>query len=135
MGLDCSHDAFSGAYSSFSRLRWFIAKSTGICSFPPHEDKTLDNDMIYFDDTFDKEKYKGLYEFLLHSDCDGEITSEMCEFVARDLELFLPNMLELEKEISATGHLTRNGGFVGTVKKFIGGCKDAHISNEPLLFQ
>jgi hypothetical protein len=46
MGLDCSHDAFHGAYSAFNSFRKFICKAIG-GSFPPHEDKTLDGDSWY----------------------------------------------------------------------------------------
>ena len=81
MGLDVSHDAFSGAYSSFNRFRQAIAKAMG-GSYPPHEKETdddgkpLDRDMWYWGSGFSRATHPGLYCLLSHSDCDGEISRE-----------------------------------------------------------
>ena len=85
MGLDCSHGAFRGAYSAFNRLRQAVAKAAG-GSYPPHEKGSgLDDRRWYVGDEYNKESFPGLWEFLGHSDCDGEIDPEMCKLVARDL--------------------------------------------------
>lgn len=133
MGLDCSHDAFHGAYSAFSRLRVFIAKAIG-GSYPPHEDKSLEPEMWYYGDGYNSESHPGLFEFFSHSDCDGEITPEMCVHVANELEAILPMLEKLETTNIAYGHLTRYGGYVGTTRQFIQGCRSAAEANEPLLF-
>lgn len=134
MGLDCNFDAFHGAYSSFNRLRQFVAKSIG-GSFPPHEDKSLDGDSFYYPDNYSMDTCKGLHEFFCHSDCDGEISPEMCKMVADELEAELPKMEELAKTIEPVGHTTRDGGYIAVVKRFIEGCRMAYEENEPLTFR
>lgn len=147
MGLDCSHDAFHGAYSAFNRLRQEVCYVTG-GSFPPHwvrnedgslkrdchqlliYDQTLDGKMIYFGDELDDKS--GMYCFLCHSDCDGEISPEMCVKVADDLEAILPKIEALADQ--GGGHIQYCGGFAEVLKKFIAGCRLAAHNNEPLLF-
>ncbi len=135
MGLTCSHGAFDGAYSAFNQFRQFIAKATG-GSFPPHENKDLSPNHWYFGDGYNNETHKGLYEFLTHSDCDGEISPEICVEVYKDLEALMPNIEKLaETEPIGSGHLARDGGYVQVTKEFIKGCKLASLSNEPLEFR
>lgn len=129
MGLDTSHEAFHGAYSAFNRLRQAVAKAAG-GSFPPHSDpaKFPRDDMWYWTDD---NHGPGLYEFMTHSDCDGEISPEMCNAVADELEALLPKMQDLGE---AGGHLARVGGYHGALTKFIAGCRLAAECNEPLEF-
>ncbi len=135
MGLDTTHDAFSGAYSAFHRFRQFVLKSIG-GSYPPHNDKSLNENYWYWDDDFYScETHPGLYEFFVHSDCDGEISPELCKIVADELEIILPNIEKLGKIEPAEGHILRDGGFVEVTKRFIKGCRDAHKNNEVLKFQ
>ncbi len=56
MGLDCSHNAFHGAYSSFNRFRQFVSKSIG-GSYPPHEDKSLNGAYWYLPDDMTSETH------------------------------------------------------------------------------
>lgn len=151
MGLDCSHDAFHGAYSAFNRLRQFVCAATGPeGSFPPHylyktggglqegsdgmllRRRDLDEGKFYIGDEYDRETHPGLWEFLTHSDCDGEISPEMCVKVADDLERLLPSMEALGWE--SHGHIAARGGFVEVARKFIAGCRRAAAANEPLDF-
>lgn len=149
MGLDCSHDAFHGAYSAFNRLRQFVCAATG-GSFPPHWMHDANGDFLkdergqiriradieadYFlcGDGFEREEWPGLYEFLTHSDCDGEISPEMCVKVADDLERLLPKMEAVKWE--SHGHIAARGGFLEVVRKFIAGCRAAAATGEPLDF-
>jgi len=150
MGLDCSHNAFHGAYSAFNRLRQFVCRSTG-GSFPPHyrynDDGTIlqdpktgflvvdekpKKDWFYCGGNFTKEDWPGLFEFLEHSDCNGEISPEMCVLVADDLEKLLPEMEKIQW--IASGHLEREGGYISVINQFIEGCRQAAENNEPLLF-
>lgn len=143
MGLDVSHNAFSGAYSAFNRLRQEVAYAAG-GSFPPHwirdsegsvvldnngspvKNRKLTDEYIYLpDDCGD-----GLREFLAHSDCDGEISPEMCKKVADDLEVVADKM----EEIEAVGHLRKYGTYAEAVRTFAAGCRDAHDANESLEF-
>lgn len=130
MGLDCSHDAFHGAYSAFNRLRQTIAKATD-GSFPPHEDKELDDNLWYWGDSFSRKTHPGLFIFMQHSDCDGEISPDDCIKIANDLESLLP---EMEKHGIGTGHVMVRGGYSSVVKKFITGCRLAAKNNEVLTF-
>jgi hypothetical protein len=129
MGLDCSHDAFHGAYSAFNRLRQAVCRAMG-GSFPPHEDKTLDLAFWYLGDGYGPDTHPGLLEFLSHSDCDGEIAPEMCVRVADELEALLPKV----SDDGAWGHLARDGGYVAVLEQFIAGCRDAAAAGEPLRF-
>ena len=118
MGLDCSHDAFHGAYSAFNRLRQEIARAIG-GSYSPHNDPSLDYDLWYWGDGYNKKSHPGLHEFFCHSDCDGEIAPEMCILVADELEAILPNISSNRQ----------------SVQNFIDGCRRAAAANEPLLFR
>jgi hypothetical protein len=136
MGLDVSHDAFSGAYSSFNRFRQAVAKAMG-GSFPPHETEyhedgdNLEPDMWYWGTDYGPETHPGLSVFLSHSDCDGEISSDDCVKVANEIEALLP---KLEAMGIGSGHIERDGGYGAVARKFIAGCKDAAESGEPLVF-
>jgi len=147
MGLDCSHNAFHGAYSSFNRFRQVVCHAIG-GSFPPHciynadgtiardkdgniiYDHTLDDKMMYCGKDLDAES--GMYHFLTHSDCDGEISPEMCIKVANDLEAILPQIEALPDR--GSGHIVARGGYAEVLKKFVAGCRLASENNEPLVF-
>lgn len=137
MGLDCSHDAWNGSYSAFNRLRKFVCASTG-GSFPPHgPGSDLADDWMRVgptddDNEYSEETWPGLWEFLTHSDCDGEISPEMCVKVADDLERLLPKMEAIGGD--GGGHISVRGGFVAVVRRFIDGCRRAAEANEPLTF-
>lgn len=148
MGLDCSHDAFHGAYSAFNRMRQFVCAATG-GSFPPHwmhgpngdllkddagniRKHDLDDNYFQCGEDYARVEWPGLYEFLEHSDCDGEIDPAMCVKVADDLERLLPKMEALRWE--SFGHIAARGGFIEVVRKFIAGCRAAAAENEPLDF-
>ena len=149
MGLDCSHDAFHGAYSAFNRLRQEVARAIG-GSFPPHwefdengelkrdknglvvYDKDKEDGAWYWGDGYSAETHPGLAEFMRHSDCDGEISPEMCVKVADDLESILPKIEALGS--TAAGHIAARGGYVEVVRKFIAGCREAAAAGEPLDF-
>lgn len=159
MGLDVSHDAFHGAYSAFNRLRQMICRAVG-GSFPPHSDKELLaklevetplHDHWYVPDDITPESSPGLYAFLEHSDCDGDIDPATCDLVANELELLLPKIAEMDDgdQTGGTsfareggrivvshhpGHFARLGGYTGATKKFIEGCRLAASSGEKLEF-
>jgi len=132
MGLDTTHDAFHGAYSAFNRFRTIVCKAAG-GSFPPHDNKELDPRMFYLPDDDADTRYPGLWEFLKHEDCDGEISPEKCKQVADDLEALLPKIEEVAPKEEA-GHIAHQGGYVEVTKKFIAGCRKAHELNETLEF-
>lgn len=143
MGLDCSHNAFSGAYSAFNRFRQCVAHAAG-GSYPPHfiykengepeegERANLDPRAFYVGQGQSEETHPGLFEFLRHSDCDGEISPEMCSKVADDLEAILAKVAKMKWR--AGGHISRDGGYAEVLMKFIEGCRQAALRNEPLEF-
>lgn len=135
MGLRVSHGAFDASYSAFNRFRKFVLTSIG-GSYPPHEQEGLDRDRWYWDTDkpFNSKSHQGLKEFLCHSDCDGEISPEMCKVVADELESILPYIEVLEEKEKASGQLLARGGYVQVTKDFIAGCRDAHRKNEFLEF-
>jgi len=124
MGLDCSHNAFSGGYVTFNRLRQAVADAAG-GSYPPHADRSLDNDSFYLDTS----AWPGLTIFLAHADCEGVLTPNECVQVANDLEKVLPNV----SEKYATVHMPR--GVKAAVERFVDGCRTAARLNENLEFQ
>lgn len=150
MGLNCSHGAFDGAYSAFNRLRKCVAEAAG-GSFPPHYDlgsdflikddpstgrakvkPGLDPELFYVGDDWPREKFPGLFVFLAHSDCDGEISPEECTQVADDLEKLLPHVEALGWP--PAGHIERAGGYPAALRKFIAGCRKAAAAGKPLKF-
>tara|TARA_R110001592_G_scaffold111372_6_gene308492 strand:+ start:13410 stop:13799 length:390 start_codon:yes stop_codon:yes gene_type:complete len=128
MGLNCSHNAFDGAYSAFNRFRQEVAKAAG-CKYPPHDDKSLDGDMWYTADGMTEETNPGLYELFKHSDCDGDIAPGMCLILAAELEPLLDRMSD-----EGGGHIARNGGYRQTLQNFIDGLREAGEAGEPLDF-
>lgn len=135
MGLRVSHNAFEASCSAFNRFRKFVLTSIG-GSYPPHKQEDLESDRWYWDTDrpFSSETHPGLKEFLCHSDCDGEISSEMCKVVADELQSILPYIETLEEREPASGQLLARGGYVQVTKDFIEGCREAHSKNEPLEF-
>ena len=90
----------------------------------------MDNEEYYVENKL------GLIEFLGHSDCDGEISSNMCKLVADELEEILPQIEYVaEEKIEESGHIFRDGGYVAVTKRFIDGCRLAHKNNEDLKFR
>lgn len=148
MGLDCSHDAFHGAYSAFNRLRQEVCRAAG-GSFPTHwkrnpdgtrvekdgnpvRDTSLEDGSWYIGDKYNIESNPGLFEFLNHSDCDGEISPEMCKLVADELEELMPKFKESLPPDG--GHIALQGGYIKVLSNFIAGCRAAYAAGEPLIF-
>lgn len=127
MGLDCSHNAWHGAYSAFMRWRRKIAEVAGI---PPLDlmegfcDKTDGGLPIKWECL----KPNPLHELLNHSDCDGEIHSENCAAIADELEKLIP----LLPEENSIGHI---GSWKNKTQEFVDGLRLAAQSGEALRFQ
>lgn len=151
MGLDCSHDAFHGAYSAFNRFRQCVAAATD-GSFPDHyvygpggiltdDPETglakrrtdLKPGWWYWGDHYTKATHPGLYEFLCHPDCEGSITPTLCRALANELEALLPKIEALGWQDS--GHIGGAGGYVAVTKRFIAGCRSAASKRQRLLFR
>lgn len=156
MGLDCSHDAWHGAYSAFMRWRTEIARVAGLpplelmegfyaplekaraagYSVPtiylgPSTDELTRNCIQRLDDRlpilWNCLEPSPLHELLYHSDCDGEIEADKCAAIADALEELLPDMPEGE----GGGHI---GNWRDKTKQFIDGLRKAAAAGEPLDF-
>ena len=155
MGLDCSHDAWHGAYGAFMRWRQKIAEVSGL---PPLElmegfyaplsttGATLYHGMntnvpaygsesrpflANLDDRlpimWDCLKPSPLHELLYHSDCDGDIPAERCGPIADALEALIPMLPDEE----AAGHI---GHWRKKTQQFVDGLRAAAAAGEPLDF-
>jgi len=148
MGLDVSHNAWSGAYSAFNSLRRTICEAMG-GKWPSSFNS--DDGFWYWGDGYTRETHPGLFVFLSHSDCDGEISPDDCTKVADDLEALLPRIAATAEEPALSGfvmekngdgfvgrrtpgHIDRAGGYVGATRQFIAGCREAARLREPLRF-
>lgn len=119
MGLDTTHGAFNGPYSKFNRFRMNIAKAWG-GSYPPHDDKTLEDKYVYLPNKANKNN--GLTIFLESNDCEGKFSPKECKKIANEMENLLPILKEQNKE-------SYNLAFI-----FIKGCKLAFKENEYLVY-
>jgi hypothetical protein len=156
MGLDCSHDAWRGAYSAFMKWRKKLAEVAGL---PPLElmegfyeplpgsgAPTLyhgvdTNQPAYgpgsrpflasLDDRLPIEwkclKPSPLHELLNHSDCDGEIPADQCGSIADALEALIP----LLPDEDTGGHI---GNWREKTQRFVDGLRAAAVAGEPLGF-
>jgi hypothetical protein len=157
MGLDCSHNAWHGAYSAFMRWRRKLAEVAGL---PPldlmegfyaplnsqhlptlyHGPTTRDrayggeDSRPYLADLDDRLPIKwdclkpsALHELLYHSDCDGEIPTERCGPIADALEALIPLLPDGD-----------DGAHIGWWRKktaqFVAGLRAAAAAGEPLEF-
>lgn len=114
MGLDTSHDAWHGPYSSFNEFRGKLASKIGV------DIKSLEG--YGGEQPFPKDDLSILLD---HSDCDGDIKSEDCEKLANRLDELLKDM---PKEPNVFWSLHEQ------TSTFIKGLRLAHSKNEPLDF-
>ena len=135
MGLDCSHNAWHGAYSAFMTWRRKLAEIAGL---PPLDlmEGFYPSLSVYKIPEFIEEnlpikwdclKPSPLHELLYHSDCDGYIPSENCNAIADELEKLLP----LLPEEDHFGHI---GNWRQKTETFIQGLRKAAESGEDLHF-
>ena len=156
MGLDCSHNAWHGAYGAFMRWREKLAEVAGL---PPltlmdgfynkldsrslpslyHGVNTREPafgpgskpHLSYLDErlpiSWDCLKPSALHELLYHSDCDGEIAPDRCGPIADELEKLIPL---LPAEV-AGGHI---GHWREKTQQFVDGLRRAAEAGEPLDF-
>ena len=153
MGLDCSHNAWHGAYGAFMSWRKMVAKVAGL---PPlelmegfyepldssaptlyHGIRTNEPQMSgrpYLGNiderlpiSWDVLKPSPLHELLCHSDCDGEIPAERCGAIADSLE----TLITLMPDEDVGGHI---GNWRTKTQQFVTGLRAAKEANEPLWF-
>lgn len=118
MGLNTTHGAWDGPYSSFHEWRRKIAELI---------DVPLDN-MEGFTENVARLKWKNLkpnplHALLNHSDCDGNIPYRKCKGIAEELEKLLPRLQSYEYRY-----------YLDKTIKFIDGCKLAYNRKEKIEF-
>lgn len=122
MGLDTTHDAWHGAYSSFNQWRKWIALQIGIDLYK----------MEGFGGEISWDTVKDDLKYLLnHSDCDGYITSLRCKKIAVRLKEIIGDRKVPEDWYSSEDE---DAYFLYKTKQFMKGCKLAHNRNERLEF-
>ena len=116
MGLDTTHNAWNGPYSSFGSWRKWLAKQAGF---------NLD-DMEGFGggkEWSEEMKAKDYYPLLNHSDCDGVLTPLECQKTAKFLG-----------HIMAKGNSDGDKYMLEKCANFYMGCIDAIGRNENIEF-
>ncbi len=123
MGLDTTHGAWHGPYSSFNNFRKDIAAQIGInldyChgfGFRMPHKTTIDLSKINHPIT----------TLLRHSDCDGELSVDECRKTVTGIDQILDS---LNKELIENHEL-----FMIDFLQFKRGCLKAIEKNEPLEF-
>lgn len=149
MGLDCSHDAWHGAYSAFMRWRTEIARVAGLPPLGLMEgffSPAAGYGAVYLDHSasdlsrgsvrrlheqlpikWECLKPSPLHELLQHSDCDGEIAADRCGPIADELEMLIPLLPDAEDP----GHI---GHWRSKTQQFVDGLRRAAAAGEPLDF-
>ena len=119
MGLDTTHNAWHGPYSSFNEFRIRLANSIGIdlkeyigYSFKGTKDEALID--------------HPLMPLFNHSDCDGELTPDECKQIAEGLDM----VLKASKLPSTVDEIW----FAEKIVKFRDGCLLAYSKKEILEF-
>lgn len=138
MGLDCSHNAWHGAYSAFNRWRDEVARVAGLPL--SGEPGLMSTQHLYINwDAITDDNIYGQWEMtpedplivlIAHSDCEGSIYPEQAGPLADRLEEILPKLSERD----SSGHIERNGGMVNVTQRFIAGLRAAVAKGEELGF-
>jgi hypothetical protein len=128
MGLDTTHNAWHGPYSSFNRFRHELAKRIGINLVEYNGYSVLSGDHIPDDSELkDLESIDHpLMDLFNHSDCDGELTPKQCLLIAKGLEDVI-----LKSPIPTT---PEEDGFIERCMQFRDGCMLAVTKQENLEF-
>lgn len=129
MGLDTSHDCWSGSYSAFDRWRNALAKVAKIplALMDGHYDGALpDSHEVHLPISWDSLRPDPLHVLLNHSDCAGSLLAVDCPLIADRLEELLPSLAELDKDPP--------GWFVKATKRFINGLRAAAAAGEDVEF-
>jgi hypothetical protein len=125
MGLDTSHDAWHGPYSSFNQFRKWLAGKIGI---------NLEEYIGYGDDNSKKElasiKHK-LMPLFNHSDCEGHLTPTQCKKISDGIDEVLSNISKEEAEHPENNWSHSN---YNKAKRFRDGCLLAYSKKEKIEF-
>jgi hypothetical protein len=117
MGLDISHNAWHGSYSSFGEWRRTVAELAG---FPPLDEMRGFGGSRQWG--VDGAGDLRLIPLLHHSDCNGEISPEDCAAIADALKALLDKPWPDDWLLDKT-------------RQFIVGARTAAAADEPLEFR
>lgn len=136
MGLDTSHEAWSGAYGAFSRWRHKIAEAAGY-EIAKVEGQYGPSDTVLIDWGHIQEKnYSGEWDeipsdplimLIAHSDCDGVIHPVHAKPLADRLEELIP----LLPDDDVAGHI---GNYRSKTRQFVDGLRAAVAADEDVDF-
>ena len=125
MGLDTSHNAWHGPYSSFNVFRRWLAEKIEI---------NLNDYIGYGNEDATKElnsiNHK-LMPLFNHSDCDGLLTPDECKQIAEGLDDVLKNITQEEAEHPDNKFPFSN---YNKAKQFREGCLFAYSLDENIEF-
>ena len=110
MGLDTTHNAWHGPYSSFNSWRTEICKQAGLGNLREYQG---------FGGEKQWDEIHPLYPLLYHSDCDGNIKWKDCKLIADALREILPKISDW---------------YVEETTSFINGCMEAYTAKENIEF-
>lgn len=135
MGLDCSHDAWHGAYSAFMHWREAVAYAAGLPplrlmeGFGNHylTPRPWEQFLAQLPIKWECLKPDPLHILLRHSDCDGEIAPEDCTAIADRLDALIPVMPDED----GGGHI---GNWREKTAQFVRGLRKAAAEGVPLAF-
>ena len=141
MGLDVSHDCWSGAYSAFSRWRNEMARVAGYHVRPVSYDDHGSYETVLIDwghlpdgcldGAWPETPADPLMVLIAHQDCEGSIFRDQQIPLAERLEELAPLVIEPE---GWNGHVGRNGGFAACALQFAKGLRDAYAADETVEF-
>lgn len=118
MGLDTTHNAWHGPYSSFNDWRGWVGKQIGI---ELRQMEGFGGEISFDTVTHD---VKALLD---HSDCDGSLTPEQCEQIANGLDEILSKLPEDEPKDERSNYWL--------AERFRDGCRLAASKGETLEFR
>lgn len=124
MGLDTSHNAWHGPYSSFNNFRRWLAEKIGI---------NLEDYIGYSSPAATKEITSIDHKLMVlfnHSDCEGDLTPEECKTIAEGID----EVLNFEPEEKPDRKDYNPFNNVAKAIQFRDGCLLAHSKNENLEF-
>ena len=125
MGLDTSHNAWHGPYSSFNNFRRWLAEKIEINL----------NDYIGYRNESATKKLTSIDHKLMplfnHSDCEGILTPDECKQIAEGIEEVLKNMSKEEIEHPENEYSLSN---YNKAKQFREGCLLAYSLDENIEF-
>lgn len=118
MGLDTTHNAWHGPYSSFGRWRKWLAKQIGF---------NLEEMQGYGGDRPFDEMDHDIKPLLNHSDCDGELSPEECKQIANGLKQIIDKVSNQSTDLIESRHIE-------VTIQFREGCLLAYSQNETIEF-